>query len=41
VKALQSFLRAKGLYTGLIDGLRGPLTVKAEQQYLNDQRKYQ
>ena len=40
-KGLQSFLRSKGLYSGRIDGLRGPLTVKAEQQYLNNQRQYQ
>jgi len=38
---LQRFLRAKSLYKGTIDGSRGPVTVKAEQQYLNNQRKYQ
>ena len=41
VTALQRFLRGKGLYRGLVDGVRGPLTVKAEQEYLNDQRKFQ
>ena len=29
------------LYAGAIDGLRGPLTVQAEQKYLNIQRQYQ
>lgn len=37
VKALQSFLKDKGLYpkSYLIDGKRGPATVKAEIAYLN------
>ena len=40
IRALQRFLAAKGLYKGLIDGVRGSRTVKAEQTYLNDQRQY-
>lgn len=37
VKALQSFLKDKGLYpkSYLIDGKRGPATIKAEIAYLN------
>lgn len=40
-KALQSFLRAKGLYSKayLIDGKRGPATIKAEIRYLNQQAR--
>lgn len=40
IRALQRFLAAKTLYKGLIDGVRGSMTVEAEQNYLNDQRKY-
>lgn len=35
VKALQSFLKSKKLYHGLIDGKRGSMTVEAEIKYLN------
>jgi len=35
VKALQSFLRSKGLYKYAIDGDRGTRTIKAEIAYLN------
>ena len=40
VKGLQAFLTAKGHYDGLLDGKRGPLTVRAEIAYLNSQRTY-
>ena len=40
VKGLQSFLKAKGHYDGLLDGQRGPMTVRAEIAYLNSQRTY-
>lgn len=35
VKALQSFLKSKKLYHGLIDGKRQGMTVEAEIKYLN------
>lgn len=35
VKALQSFLKHKKLYNGLIDGKREEMTIKAEIAYLN------
>lgn len=47
VDALQRFLRDKGHYRGRLDGktqpysiARGPLMVRAEIAYLNDQRRY-
>jgi hypothetical protein len=40
VSALQRFLVTKGLYPHEVDGWRGPLTVRAEIRYLNDQRRY-
>lgn len=40
VKALQRFLKAKGLYPGKVDGKRKTMTVGAEIDYLNSQRKY-
>ena len=46
-KALQSFLYDKGLYRNgkyskrvLVDGVLGNRSIRALQQYLNDQRKY-
>lgn len=42
VKALQTFLRSKGHYPAsryIIDGKRGPATIRAEIAYLNNQRK--
>lgn len=35
VKAMQNFLRAKGLFDGVVDGIMGPKTVRAWQQYIN------
>ncbi len=35
VKAMQKWLKAKGLYAGNIDGSMGPATVKAWQRYIN------
>ena len=35
VKAVQKFLKSKGLYKGNIDGIFGPSSVKAWQKYLN------
>lgn len=40
VKALQRFLKAKGFYKGVVDGDRGSMTVQAEINYINSQRKY-
>lgn len=45
IKALQSKLydtkvNGKRLYTGLIDGKRGDMTIKAEKAYLNSQSTY-
>ena len=40
VQELQKFLKAQGFYKGVIDGGRGPMTVKAEIAYLNDQAKH-
>lgn len=40
IKAMQSFLRVKGLYLFDIDGDRGPDTIKAEIRYLNQQRRF-
>ena len=39
VKALQSFLKAKGLYDGDIDGYLGPNSVIGWQKYVNSQFK--
>lgn len=43
-RALQSFLRTKrigqGRYGGLRDGVFGPVTIKALQEFLNFQRRY-
>ena len=35
IKAMQSFLRKKGYYTGETDGYMGTMTVKAWQKYIN------
>ena len=35
VKAMQNFLRAKGLFDGVVDGIMGPKTVRVWQQYIN------
>lgn len=35
IEALQSFLKKKKLYTGLIDGKRQKMTIEAEKKYLN------
>lgn len=40
IRALQRFLRDRGFYTGVIDGIRGPMTIHGEIDYLNSQRKY-
>ena len=47
VEALQRFLKDRGFYRGIIDAhtapyrvARGPMMIRAEIAYLNDQRKY-
>lgn len=35
VMEMQRFLKAKGFYSGTIDGIMGPKTVKAWQEYIN------
>lgn len=47
VEALQRFLKDKGFYKGIIDAhtapysqARGPMLIRAEIGYLNDQRRY-
>lgn len=40
VQELQKFLKSKGIYRGVIDGDRGPMTVKAEIAYINSQAKH-
>lgn len=39
VQELQKFLKAQGFYRGVIDGSRGPMTVKSEIRYINSQAK--
>lgn len=40
IRALQRFLKKKGLYPFEDDGDRGPVTIKAEIRYLNQQRQF-
>ncbi len=41
IQGLQRFLQSKGLYSGFrVDGIFGPETKKAFQQYLNDQKQF-
>lgn len=40
VQELQKFLKAKGFYKGVIDGSRGPMTIRGEIRYINDQAKH-
>lgn len=40
VRALQTFLKSKGFYKGVLDGSRGPLTIQAEIRYINSQAKH-
>lgn len=36
ISGLQQNLKAKGLYTGKVDGLRGPMTLQGLAEYLTD-----
>lgn len=36
----QRFLAARGYYKGAHDGNRGPITIRAEKRFLNDQREF-